>query len=121
MRFMKRLAAILLGTVLAACSAAPGVPDSAPDLILYNGKIITVDSSFSIAQAVAIRSGRFVAVGTDDAVRRTAGASTKSIDLQGRTVIPGLIDGHLHNAAARAWISPASGAWPSCSPRWRRG
>jgi predicted amidohydrolase YtcJ len=91
--------AILLGGVLAACSAVPGTRDAAaPDLILHGGKIVTVDASFSIAQAVAIRNGRFVAVGTNVAVRRAAGPSTKLIDLRGRTVIPGLMDGHLHNA-----------------------
>jgi len=56
------------------------------------------DPAFSIAEGVAIRGDRFVAVGTDDAVRRTAGPATKAVDLRGRTVIPGLIDGHLHNA-----------------------
>src|SRR5437773_6124242 len=66
--------------------------------MLYNGKIVTVDSAFSIAQALAIRGDRFVAVGADDAVRRTAGPATRVIDLRGRTVIPGLMDGHLHNA-----------------------
>ncbi|HET7765678.1 MAG TPA: amidohydrolase [Burkholderiales bacterium] len=95
---MKRLL-VTLCAVLASCSAAPGAPGSAPpDLILANGKIVTVDASFSIAQAVAIRDGRIIAVGTDEAVRRTAGPATKVIDLHGRTVIPGLIDGHLHNA-----------------------
>src|SRR6266705_860812 len=73
-------------------------PGEAPDLILYNGKIVTVDSAFSIAQALAIRGDRFVAVGADDAVRRTAGPATRVIDLRGRTAIPGLMDGHLHNA-----------------------
>jgi predicted amidohydrolase YtcJ len=94
-----RFAAVLIVAVLVACSNAPGTPDvGAPELILYNGKIVTVDTAFSIAEAVAIRDGRFTAVGTSEAVRRTAGPSTKLIDLRGRTVIPGLIDGHLHNA-----------------------
>jgi predicted amidohydrolase YtcJ len=99
MLLIKRLAAIS-SVVLAACSGTPGPAGTAeaPDLILYNGRIVTVDSAFSIAQAVAIRGERFVAVGSDEAVRRTAGAATKAIDLRGRTVIPGLIDGHLHNA-----------------------
>src|SRR5262245_1348003 len=96
---MKTLATVGVFAVLTACSAAPGTPDApAPELILHNGKIVTVDSKFSIAQAVAIRDGKFTTVGTDEAVRRTAGPSTKVIDLRGRTVIPGLIDGHLHNA-----------------------
>ena len=89
-------AAALLVCLLAACATKP--PSAPPDLVLYNGKIVTVDPSFSIAQAVAIGSGRFVAVGTNDAVRQTAGPATRQIDLGGRTVIPGLMDGHLHNA-----------------------
>src|SRR5712671_6388685 len=86
-------------SLLAACSG-PGLftAASAPDLILYNGKIVTVDASFSIAQAVAIRGDRFAAVGPDAAIRPLAGPSTKLIDLRERTVIPGLMDGHLHNA-----------------------
>src|SRR5690349_11432832 len=96
---MKNLAAMAVLAVLVACSAPSGIPDAAaPDLILHNGKIVTVDSSFSIAQAMAIRDGKFVAVGANEAVRRMAGPETKVVDLHGRTVIPGLIDGHLHNA-----------------------
>src|SRR5207248_11416089 len=91
-----RRAAALFVCLLAACATKP--PSAPPDLVLYNGKIVTVDPAFSIAQAVAIGSGRFVAVGTNDAVRRTAGPATRQIDLGGRTVIPGLMDGHLHNA-----------------------
>jgi predicted amidohydrolase YtcJ len=106
---MKKLAAIAISAVLAACSAAPGTPDAAaPELILYNGKIVTVDASFSIAQGVAIRNGRFTTVGTNEAVRRTAGPATKLIDLRGRTVIPGLIDGHLHNAGGGPGVDLAN-------------
>src|SRR6185295_107195 len=107
--FVKRLATIILGAALASCSGAPGAPDSsgAPDLILHNGKIVTVDSAFSIAQAVAIRGERFVAVGTNDAVRRTAGPGTKAVDLRGRTVIPGLMDGHLPNAGGGPGVNLA--------------
>jgi len=93
-----RLAAIALACLLGSCSGPSRVADGAPDLILYGGKIVTVDAAFSVAQAVAIRGGRFVAVGSDEAVRALAGARTKSVDLRGRTVIPGLADGHLHNA-----------------------
>ncbi len=66
----------------------------APDLILYNGKIITVDEKSTVAEAVAIKAGRFVAVGANDPVLSLASESTKRVDLQGHTVIPGLIDGH---------------------------
>lgn len=98
-----RRAALLAACLLAACatqqpSAPPATTTPPPDLVLYNGKIITVDGAFSIAQAVAIQGERFVAVGTNDAVRQRAGPATRQIDLGGRTVIPGLMDGHLHNA-----------------------
>jgi predicted amidohydrolase YtcJ len=79
-----------------AAQAAARQPE--PDMILWNGKVVTVDSAFSLAQAVAIRDGRFVAVGTNDAVRKLAGPSTRLLNLGGHTVIPGLADGHLHSA-----------------------
>ena len=97
MVFVKRFAAVLSVAVLAARPGAL-VQAQAPDLILHSGKVVTVDSAFSIAEGVAIRGDRLVAVGTNDAVRRTAGPATRIIDLRGRTVIPGLMDGHLHNA-----------------------
>ena len=67
-----------------------------PDIVLTNGKIITVDDRFSIGQAVAVRGDRIVAVGTNQEVARLAGPNTRRIDLQGKTVIPGLIDNHAH-------------------------
>jgi predicted amidohydrolase YtcJ len=68
----------------------------APDIILTNGKIITVDDRFSIAQAVAIRGDRFVAVGTNQAITQMAGPKTRRIDVKGQSVVPGLIDNHAH-------------------------
>src|SRR5262245_30390368 len=73
-------------------------PQRAPDTIFYNGHIVTVDAAFSTAQAVAVAGGVFTAVGSDQNVRRLAGPSTAEIDLRGRTVIPGLMDNHLHGA-----------------------
>jgi predicted amidohydrolase YtcJ len=74
------------------------------DTILTNGKIITVDDRFSIAQAVAIRGDRFVAVGTNQDIARLAGPNTRRIDLGGKAVIPGLIDAHAHlMRAAETW------------------
>ena len=68
----------------------------APDLVLHNAKIVTVDRQFSIAQAVAIKDGRFVAVGSNDEILALAGSRTHRMDLEGRTVLPGLNDSHLH-------------------------
>lgn len=66
------------------------------DLILHNGRIHTVDRERPTASAVAVRDGRFVAVGDDATVMAQRGATTQVIDLRGRTVIPGLNDSHLH-------------------------
>ena len=67
-----------------------------PDLILYNGKITTLDRENPQAQAVAVRDGRFLAVGDEREIMGLAGPDTKRIDLKGRRVIPGLIDSHMH-------------------------
>ncbi len=68
----------------------------AVDTILVNGKIITVDDRFTIVQALAIKNQRVVAAGSSGDIRKLADSGTTVIDLQGRTVIPGLIDGHSH-------------------------
>ena len=68
--------------------------------ILHNGKIVTVDSAFSIQEAVALRDGKILAVGKEKEVMDFAGDSTVLIDLGGRTVVPGLIDAHVHPVSA---------------------
>jgi predicted amidohydrolase YtcJ len=78
----------VLGTV-------PAFADPA-DLLLVNGKIITQDAASSVAEALAIEAGRITATGSSEQLRKLAGPSTKVIDLSGRTVIPGLIDSHIH-------------------------
>ena len=81
--------------LLAQCRSE--IPSAlAPDMVLSNGKIVTVDQDFSIAQAVAIKDGLLVAVGSDDAVLALAGSETERMDLEGRTVLPGFNDSHLH-------------------------
>src|SRR5687768_7308824 len=67
-----------------------------PDLILVNGTILTVDPSDSIAKALAIRGERILAVGDTALIESLAGPSTRRIDLDGRTVTPGLLDAHAH-------------------------
>ena len=88
--------------VVGLFGAAPAAAQS-PDTVLVNGKVVTVDSQFSIRQAIAIRDGKIVATGGTADVQKLAGPATRVIDLQGRTVIPGLIDSHLH--AIRAALS----------------
>ena len=67
-----------------------------PDTVLYNGKISTEDAQDSTVEALAIRNGTVLATGTDSKVKALAGKSTRMIDLGGRRVLPGLLDGHLH-------------------------
>jgi predicted amidohydrolase YtcJ len=76
----------------------PGATTQAPDLVLINGKILTVDANDSIAQAVAIRNGKIVTVGSNRDVMQRVSSSTRVIDLHGRTATPGLIDSHNHFA-----------------------
>jgi len=82
----------------------PSGQTTPPDTILVNGHIITVDPNASTAQAVAIAGGKFTAVGSDSTIRALAGAGTAVIDLRGRTVIPGLADGHLHDAGGGSGV-----------------
>ena len=91
----------LLG-ILVGCGADLGVLH--PDTVLFNGKIVTVDEDFSIAEAVAIKDGRFVAVGSNSQIRSLAGDRTEIVDLEGRTVLPGFNDPHLHFAHTLGFV-----------------
>src|SRR6266404_2933274 len=72
------------------------IPSTSTDLILHNGTVTTLDRSNPSATAVAIRDGKFLRAGTEADVLPLAGAATRVIDLEGRRVLPGLIDNHLH-------------------------
>jgi predicted amidohydrolase YtcJ len=78
--------------------AAPAavVQGNAPDMVLYNGKISTVDGKDSVVEAIAIRGGTILAAGQSGPVMALASKATKLVNLKGRRVLPGLIDGHLH-------------------------
>lgn len=100
LRLLGQAACIVL---LGACSDGAQAPDasiepsvSAADTVLINGKILTVDGEFSVAEALAVQGERIVAVGDTASVSEYAGDATEIIDLQGKTVIPGLIDNHMH-------------------------
>ncbi len=96
-----RAAAGLLSFVLLATSHVAWA--QTPTLILYNGKVVTLDPKSSIATAVAIVDETIVAVGDDKSMRALGTGTTRSVDLGGRTVIPGLIDSHMH--AIRAGVT----------------
>lgn len=84
------------GTLLLLCTAWT----VAPELILHHGKIVTVDTQFRIVEALAVSQDKLRAVGSNSEVLQLAGSQTELIDLQGKTVIPGLIDSHVHATGA---------------------
>ena len=103
------LAIFLLGMGLSWAQSAQNLPPEVlayPDLVFYNGQVLTADDSFTIAQAVAVRDEKFLAVGTNDRIRAMVGPQTRSIDLKGKTMTPGFIDTHFHfnNTAERGLI-----------------
>jgi predicted amidohydrolase YtcJ len=95
--------ALRAGLFLAALSIGGGpIVRAAPpaETILFHGRVLAVDPRDSIAEALAIRGGKIIAIGTDRDILRLAGAATRRIDLHGRTATPGLIDSHAHIADA---------------------
>jgi predicted amidohydrolase YtcJ len=90
------LAVVLAAGAAASAQILPRAP--APDLVLINGKVITVDRSFSVHEAVAIIGDRIMTVGNNHQMKTMAGPATRIVDLKGNTVIPGLMDNHLHGA-----------------------
>ena len=93
---MKRWMYMLLVAGFIGASILSDAQAPSADIILTNGKVITVDDTFSIAQAVAVRGDRIIAVGTNQNITRLAGPNTRRIDLRGRSVVPGMIDNHAH-------------------------
>lgn len=98
---MRNRSGVLVLTWLVAASAATLAAQQlpallAPDAIYHSGKVVTVDTAFTVAEAFAVKDGRFVAVGRNADIRALAGPKTQQIDLRGRTVVPGLMDNHNH-------------------------
>jgi len=96
-----RPALAALFTAFLATSASAQTADT----VLFNGKVVTVDRDFSVREAIAIASGHVLATGASDAMKKLAGSNARMIDLGGRTVIPGLTDGHIHGVRAALTFS----------------
>ena len=94
MRIRLLIAGILVW--LSASLLSPIRAGDEPDLILHHGKIVTVDKQFTIHQALAVRSGKILRVGGNDEILKSKGPRTQTLDLEGKTVLPGLIDSHVH-------------------------
>ncbi|MEZ0222791.1 MAG: amidohydrolase [Tardiphaga sp.] len=95
---------LIAGAIAIGASVLPAVAQqsdpNAPQVVLTGGKILTLDGQSTIAQALAIRDGKILAVGSDAAIKPLAGLQTRVIDLAGKSVVPGLIDTHAHFKAA---------------------
>lgn len=90
----------LFAGLLAVAALALPLSAAEADLILHRGKIATVDERFSLREALAVKDGKLLAVGTSAEVLKLKGPRTEVVDLQGRLVIPGLMDSHVHPTGA---------------------
>src|SRR5688500_16140975 len=99
---MKRILTLLLLSALVVVGQQQ--PQTHADLILHNGVIWTVNEKDPTAQAVAIKDGKFVAVGTNTAALKLRGPGTRVIDLKGNFVVPGFNDNHVHFASAAQFL-----------------
>lgn len=100
---MNRLHALLAGSLLAGvlfAEASGAVTAEPADTVFINGRVLTLDERGTEVQAIAVRDGRILATGSTRKLRRLAGPQTEVVDLQGRTVLPGFVDGHAHTALA---------------------
>ncbi len=91
----------LFGVVVLGVSVSALAQDA--DLILHNGRVVTVNDDFEVGAAIAVRGDRILAVGSNAEVLATAGPDTEQIDLAGRMVLPGLMDSHVHASAASVY------------------
>ncbi|MBI1900894.1 MAG: amidohydrolase [Planctomycetia bacterium] len=98
---MRSALLLIIATAIVLTATATSRSDEKPaDLIVVNAKVLAVDARFSQAAALAVRDGKFLAVGTSAEIRKLAGEKTRVIDAKGRTVVPGLIETHVHAAGA---------------------
>ena len=95
MATLRTLAPLALFVLLGVGASSQNAPVPA-DLVLVDANILTVDERFSTARALAVQGGRFVAIGSNEEVRRHVGSGTRVIEGRGRTVVPGIIDTHVH-------------------------
>jgi len=91
------LSALIIPLIMLSSGCKPEDP---ADLIILNAKVVTVDQDFSIKQAVAVMNGRIIATGTNKEIKKLSDKNTRIIDAKGKTVVPGLIDTHLHPESA---------------------
>jgi predicted amidohydrolase YtcJ len=109
---------VLLATLAVVTFQTSRAQPLAPDAILHNGRIQTVNERFEIVEALAIRDGRIVALGSNATVRPLAAPGTRMMDLGGKTVLPGFYDNHIHLGEE---LQPWKGGMIGAVPRWLQG
>ncbi len=87
---------VLVVVVSSGCGAFSSSNVLQPDVVFHNGRIVTVDAEFEIVESIAIFDGRIVAVGSNETVLSLASRETRLVDLEGKTVLPGFHDNHVH-------------------------
>ncbi len=98
---MRQVHVVLLGIMVSLLLAVPEALSAAgPDLIVFDGKVVTVDSGFSVHEAMAVESNRIVAIGRNEEIVKLKTDKTEMLDLNGKMVLPGLFDSHTHPVGA---------------------
>lgn len=100
---MRKASAVTYASVLIMALSACEFPRAeaagealAPEIVYHNGKVVTANQAGDVAEAVAVRDGEIVAVGSNAEILELASGVTRRVDLQGRTMIPGFNDNHVH-------------------------
>jgi hypothetical protein len=113
-----------IAVALAACGPAQPnatLDPAGPDVVYHGGTVFTGNARFDLAEAVAVKGGRIVAVGSNRAVLQTATASTRRIDLEGNTMLPGFFDNHVHAGGGGGALMEWKGGLISEVPDWLKG
>jgi predicted amidohydrolase YtcJ len=103
---------LLAAAIVALAAAMPVQASTPPDVVFLGGNIATLDAKGTAASAVAVKDGRFVAVGSTKAIRSLAGPGTRVVELGGKTVVPGLIDAHSHPVVTMFFMSAVDARAP---------
>jgi len=96
-----RLALLAPVFLIAACLGSQAAAQIAADVIIHNGKLVTVNDAFDVTEALAVLDGKIIALGTDAKIMALRGPKTRMIDLAGRTALPGFYDNHHHIGTGR--------------------
>ncbi len=99
-RFIRKCLGIQVTALFLICCISSAVFAVEADLIVYNGKIVTVDSESSVCRAMAVKDNRILRVGGNKEILQLKGDDTKVVDLKGKMVMPGFIDSHVHSCGA---------------------